>query len=41
MTIFDERRVKGEIWYLVEAYTYHTEKENLRGWIIGRYVNVM
>ena len=39
MTIFDERRVKGEIWYLVEPYTYDTEKRNLRGWIIGRYVN--
>ena len=39
MTIFDERRVKGEIWYLVESYTYYTDKKNLRGWIIGRYVN--
>ena len=35
MTIFDEKKVKGEIWYLVEP-----ERENLRGWIIGRYVKI-
>ena len=35
MTIFDERRVKGQVWYLVEP-----ERENLRGWIIGRYVKI-
>ncbi len=35
MTIFDDRAVKGEVWYLVEP-----EKENLRGWINGRYVEV-
>ena len=35
MTIFDEKRVKGEVWYLVEP-----EKKALRGWIIGRYVEI-